>query len=163
MPRNHEPHTFWLMRSFPSDADMNWGQYAVVKFEDRWLRKLWKLERAYKAAAKGLETLHEIVVWDSAVLFFDHIKDVVNDQQDRLENYDYIEITAEQYEALGDDATRTECDMIHVHRDAVYWRSSVKHSDITVETPRIMLTDFQCEVHGRDPRKKRTCLKCLTR
>ena len=156
---------YWLMNSFPSQEMDDQGRYAVVSFDAKWTKQLWKAETAWRTAAKRLSpiTLNELTLWDSSATFFDTVEDVVDDQDGWLSRYDYIEITADDYDRLGDKVTRTECDMLHIGKDYVFWCSLSKYTNTTFETPRISLKDFECEVHGRDIRKRGTCLKCISK
>ena len=150
----------WLMKCFPSSEDMDWGRYGVLTFDDKWLKKLWELEAAVKVAKKTVPSLSELVVWDYQLSFYDKVE-LTEEQEERLDKYDYIE---NNLPTMDDDhLTRTECEELHIIDDAkyIYWSVLVKHTDVRADSPRIALADFECQLHGRNPRKRRTCFACI--
>jgi hypothetical protein len=154
--------THWLMKCFPQSEDVDWGRYGVLTFDDHWVAKLWTMASAFEQAAKTVQSLSSLVVWDYSVTFYDSL-DLPEDVNDRLDKYDYIEI---EPKLLHDDhRTRTECEELHVMDDAnyIYWSVIVKHSDVRVDTPRIALRDFECPLHGRVPCDRGTCLAHVAR
>lgn len=151
-----------FMRCFPSMEDMVWGRYGVLSFDDAWLSKLWRMVRAYKAAKADVPSLAELVVWDYQVSFYDKV-DMTEAQEERLEKYDYIEGDLPKF--VDEHLTRTECEEMHMVDDGkyVYWSVIVKHTDVRVYTPRILLTDFECALRGQKRHNRRSCLACIAR
>ncbi len=151
-----------LMRCFPSAEDMDWGRYGRLSFDDAWLSKLWRMVKAFKTAKADVPSLSALVVWDYQVSFYDKV-DMTEEQEERLEKYDYIE---GNLPAFNDDhLTRTECEELHIMDDGnyIYWSVIVKHTDVRVDTPRIAIKDFECALRGQKRHNRRTCLACIAR
>jgi len=53
-----------------------------------------------------------------------------------LESQEWV-LMPDTYEAPIDDAVRTDCDQMVVVEDGFYWKCSMKHTDVSIETSRI--------------------------
>lgn len=157
----------WLMRCHPSSEDLDWGRYGVLSFDDKWLRNLWKMTDEFKRVKKSVASLAELVVWDYSLNFYDKLPQLNEDYDERLDKYDYIELERREWGLVNEDdhLTRVECEELHIIDDGayIYWSVIVKHTDVRVDTPRIFIKDFECQLHGRNPRKARTCLACISK
>lgn len=136
-----------LVHTFVSQSEAVMCEAALVTVDLDALARRRDLARTVKATDSAL---YGIEFWDHSAVFFEGYFDpdeYLNPEQVEKYERDQFLVVPDDFELPGrqwdgayqKNPMRTECDMINVSDDTVYWSSFVKHTDVRVETYSIPL------------------------
>lgn len=144
--------TTFLHRTGSSNEHYNGdGDYALVTITPEDARRYLKLiERAGALKnEKGFGTLYRLVFWDATVYFVPGL-----DGEDWMEEaWDAVltmEDTNPRIAVLQEKAIRTECDMLNVTDDSIYWTAYVKGTSVLLNTDSVRRQQLEEIARGRE-------------
>lgn len=129
-----------LLRTFSTVEDF-YGEcdWAFVDITKELAQTILKRAKAFKKAKEADDCLVEMNFWDTSACFFEYSK-LPKELHDKLHDEEWM-ITEETYSE--EDAQRTECDVMTILDNYVYWEMIPKHTDIRITTGSIPLAEIE--------------------